>query len=338
MEYNKDIAEFIVPGRPFIEQVRAAARVGLFLPTKGREAEWVEERMKRFRNPGVPFEQHQKDGRWVLVNQYRTNDGGTAIFRTDITERKRKERELREAKNEADLANRAKSVFLANMSHELRTPLNAILGFSEMTAQQAFGPLGNERYVEYAEHIHESGQHLLELINDILDVSTIEAGKLELHDDEVDITTITEASLYLIKPRAEAGQVNLSYSIVDHLPSLRADRRRVKQIVLNLLSNAVKFTPAGGRVSLGAKINREGGLSFTVADTGIGMDEDGIAKALSEFGQVGIDDSSTTEGTGLGLPLTKRLVEAHGGTLDIESAPKKGTTVTVHFPAERVGN
>ncbi len=259
------------------------------------------------------------------------------IVRSDIALRAT-EVQLREALIYAETANRTKTAFLANMSHELRTPLNAILGFSEMTAQQAFGPLGNERYVEYAEHIHESGQHLLELINDILDVSTIEAGKLELHDDEVDITTITEASLYLIKPRAEAGQVNLSYSIVDHLPSLRADRRRVKQIVLNLLSNAVKFTPAGGRVSLGAKINREGGLSFTVADTGIGMDEDGIAKALSEFGQVGIDDSSTTEGTGLGLPLTKRLVEAHGGTLDIESAPKKGTTVTVHFPAERVGN
>lgn len=244
-------------------------------------------------------------------------------------------RDLAAAKDEADLANRAKSEFLANMSHELRTPLNAIIGFSDTICQEVFGPMENKKYQEYTDNIYSSGVHLLELINDILDVSVIEAGKMELHEESLDMAEIAEASVLLVKPRADKGRVNLYYDVGNNLPSLFGDKRRIKQVLVNLMSNAVKFTPGEGSVSLEISLDEHGACQLKIADTGIGMDEEGLSKALEPFGHTTSPIDGVRGGTGLGLPLTKGLVEAHGGIMTIESELGAGTTVTVRFPAER---
>jgi len=249
-------------------------------------------------------------------------------------ERKHTDEELLLAKLEAETANRVKTEFLANMSHELRTPLNAIIGYSEVMNRETFGPLGNEKYAEYTNDIGESGHLLLELINDILDVSVIEAGKLELYDEILDVPRIVEAVTRLVKARAEAGKVRLSVNVDENLPRLRADGRRIKQVLLNLLSNAVKFTPEKGAASISAGLEN-GGVTFVVSDTGIGMRNDEIAQAMEPFVRPQIALTRNIEGTGLGLPLAKRLVVAHGGVLDIKSRRGKGTTVTVRFPPDR---
>jgi len=242
----------------------------------------------------------------------------------------------KEAMNKAAIANRAKSELLANMSHELRTPLNAIIGFSESMKEETFGPVGSDKNREYLDDIYQSGQHLLGLINDILDVSTIEAGALELEEENVNITDVVEASVRLIRPRADNGQMSITSTIDPEIPLIYADARRVKQVFLNLLSNAVKFTPESGEVTVSAQLNDDGSLAVAVADNGIGMDEEEVTKALSTFGQVDSGLDRKHEGTGLGLPLTKGLMELHGGTLEIESEKGYGSLVMVTFPKERV--
>lgn len=253
----------------------------------------------------------------------------------DISELKRVEFAMREAKDTAELANRSKSEFLANMSHEVRTPLNAIMGFSEVMKNEVFGALGHARYREYADDILQSGIHLLELINDILDLARVEAGKLDLYPEDVDVEQAMRSCLRLTGERAEHGGLTLELNVARDLPLLSADERKLKQIFLNLLTNAVKFTPAGGRVTAGIDHDGAGGVTIAVADTGIGIPTDQIPKALSAFGQVDSALTRKVEGTGLGLPLTKSLVELHGGWLDIESTVGIGTTVTVHFPRIR---
>jgi signal transduction histidine kinase len=227
-------------------------------------------------------------------------------------------------------------LFLANVSHELRTPLNAIIGFSELIKDQRFGPGASEQYRDYAKDIHESGIHLLSLINDLLDLSKIEAGKFELHDEQVDVGDIIGASLRLLGERAGAASVELDVEAPHDLPSLRADERVVKQILINLLSNAIKFTPAGGRVSIAAGAEPDGTLALCISDTGIGIGEEQLQKAMSPFEQVDSSLPRKYDGTGLGLPLTKGMVELHGGSLQIDSALGRGTTVRVSFPKERV--
>ena len=253
----------------------------------------------------------------------------------DISERKLAEEHMRDAKRTAELANRAKTELMANMSHELRTPLNAILGFSSTMQEGIFGPLENEKYSEYVDFIHSSGAHLLELINDILDVSAIEAGKLELHEEAVRLSEICDTCQQIIQPRVDEGGLLLQWPDRTNMPTLMLDARRMKQIILNLLSNAVKFTPHGGRIICNAKLEKDG-FVISVEDTGIGMDEEGLAKAMMQFGQVDSSLSRKHDGSGLGLPLTKSLVELHGGTFEMRSQQHKGTIITLTLPLSRV--
>jgi len=243
--------------------------------------------------------------------------------------------QLKLALSAAAVGNQTKAQFLATMSHELRTPLNAIIGFSEILKEQLFGPLGNPRYTDYAGAIAESGAHLLSLINDILDISKLDAGRLELHEEDVNVATIIRTCARLIEPQAKRAKVRLSMDFEAHLPALRADERRIRQVLLNLFANAVKFTPEGGDVFVSTRMQK-GSLVIAVTDTGIGMEEADIPKAMERFGQIDSQLSRKYDGTGLGLPLAKQLMDLHGGALEIVSEVSVGTTVTVVFPPERV--
>ena len=314
--------------RRFFADLRQRAAVVRELARKGR----IRDREYRFsRCDGTEF--------WGSLSAEIVNfQGEPAVFSAviDISDRKKAEDAMRAAKENAELANRTKSEFLANMSHELRTPLNAILGFSEVIVSQMFGPLGNQRYIEYAKDIHASGNHLLAIINDILDLSKIEAGQMPMEEELVAVPEAIDSCLTLVAGRAGRAEVNISKEIPPDLPRLRADGRKLKQILVNLLSNAIKFTSAGGQVTVGAAVNGTGEFELVVRDTGIGMSDDEISRALEPFNQVDTSLARKYEGTGLGLPLAKLLCELHGGSLDIDSQVGVGTTVTVRVPAERV--
>ncbi len=304
------------------------------------------------------------DGRWLQISERRTADGGLVMTAADITALKKQENALRSneealqravqklednaselaelaAKHQAETiraegANQAKSEFLANMSHELRTPLNAINGFSEMMAEEMFGPLGDRRYKGYAADILSSGQHLLALINDILDMSKIEAGKMSLHPEPLAISEVVEDAVRLIRNRAEAAGLTLLVNIAPDPPMVEADYRAIKQVLLNLLSNALKFTPSGGRVAIAVDHVLQGDeparLNIAVTDTGIGIAESDLERLAKPFEQIESQHSKTQQGTGLGLALTKSLVELHGGVLDIRSKAGAGTTVSFTLP------
>ncbi|MDP7602430.1 MAG: PAS domain-containing sensor histidine kinase [Alphaproteobacteria bacterium] len=262
---------------------------------------------------------------------------GVRTLMVDISERKKAEAELVAAKEVAEYADRAKSEFLANMSHELRTPLNAIMGFADIMQRNLFGPIGDQRYQEYTVGIRESGEHLLSLINDILDLSKIEAGQALLEEQELQPAALVADCLRLVEVRAAEADLHLQVEGLDDLPALRADRRMVKQILLNLLSNAIKFSHRGGTVTVAGAIDGTRGLSLSVSDRGIGIAAPDIPKAMANFGQVESALDRKYEGTGLGLPLVKSLVELHGGGLDIESELGVGTSVSVWFPPHRLG-
>ena len=311
----------------------------------------------------------RKDGSTIPVHVFVRNvswKGAPAVQRTflDVTARKKAEAEREQmvetllqahrriedqaksleemaersnrAMREAQAANTAKTEFLAMMSHELRTPLNAILGFSDIMANRVFGPLGDTRYEEYPRDINDSGQHLLDLINDILDLSKVESGYEELKEEKIDVRALLPKLTTLVKSRAERGGIALKIDCPRRMPSLFADRRKLKQILVNLLSNAIKFTPAGGKVRLKVWSRSDSGYVFQVIDNGIGIALEDIPKVMTPFHQVDNDINQSTAGTGLGLPLSKALVELHGGSLDLQSRVNGGTKVTVRFPAARV--
>jgi signal transduction histidine kinase len=236
----------------------------------------------------------------------------------------------------AEQANRAKSEFLANMSHELRTPLNAILGFAQIIGNEIYGPIADRKYVDCAKDIEHSGSHLLEIINDILDLAKIESGQAELYEEDVDVPYAIGQCVRMVEDRADQRGVAVTVEADDGLPPVWGDERKIKQILLNLLTNAVKFTPEGGRVVVSAVRARDGGLKVVVRDTGIGMKPEDIPLALSPFSQIDGSYNREHEGTGLGLPLSKSLSELHGGDLTVDSDVGQGTTVVLSLPPERV--
>jgi signal transduction histidine kinase len=260
--------------------------------------------------------------------------GEAARLREHVAALEATKRELSSALELAAAANTAKSQFLAAMSHELRTPLNAIIGFSEVLQAEKFGPIVNDRYRSYQDDVLRCARHLLALINDVLDITKLDAGTFELKEEMVDLKEIIAQCVQQVEPQAAKNSVKL-ISFDKRIPQVRADEKRMRQILLNLLSNAIKFTPPGGTVSIFSVV-RDGGLDITVDDTGIGMKNKDIPRALERFGQIDSTLARKYEGAGLGLPLAKHLIELHGGALKIESTVGAGTTVTVTLPAERV--
>lgn len=279
----------------------------------------------------------------VLVDRHLSlrAKGEEQRLRDHIAELEKAQRALEKTSNDlvvalgkAAEASKAKSEFLASMSHELRTPLNAVIGFSDAMVLEVFGPLA-ERYKNYASDIRSSGAHLLSLINDVLDLTRLDAGQAELREEAFDLGELVSECLRMVLNQAEKGGTVISADLADDLPALKADRRRIKQVLVNLLSNAVKFTPSGGWVKVCAQVTGAG-LVLSVADSGIGIAPEDIPKALEVFGQVDSSLARKYEGTGLGLPLSKQLMELHGGSLSLESQVNVGTTVTVIVPRERL--
>ena len=259
--------------------------------------------------------------------------GYCAVLR-DITVFKKAEGELIGAKHAAEEASAQKSDLLAKISHEIRTPLNAILGFAEVMLEERFGPIGNDRYKEYLKDVHASGSHVISLVNDLLDLAKIEAGRLELSFTGVSLNELVSSCVTLLQPQAARDRIVMRMSFAPKLPPVVADERSMRQIVLNLVSNAIKFTDAGGQVIVSTAMTDRGEVAFRVRDTGIGMTPEEVEAALEPFRQLAT--SRKRGGTGLGLPLTKALVEANRGALQIASQPSEGTLVEVIFPPTRV--
>lgn len=241
-----------------------------------------------------------------------------------------------EARRRAEAANKAKSRFLATMSHELRTPLNAIMGFSEVMTAEILGPMSNPTYKEYAGNIHDSGRHLLNLINEILDLSRIEAGRYELHEEPIRLTDVAEDCHRLLKLRAEGKGLAIVEEFDAEMAQVWADQRAIRQICLNLMSNALKFTPKGGRITVTVCATEDGGQLISVRDTGPGIPKDEIPKVMQAFGQGSLAHQTAEGGTGLGLPIVKNLIELHGGRFELHSELRKGTEAIVYLPRERV--
>jgi two-component system cell cycle sensor histidine kinase PleC len=345
-----------LPGTPYEDLAQMAREpvVRQRVPLAGGESE------------GSSFEVQLGDSRWLQINERRTKDGGFVSVGTDITPLKKQEERLllserelmnsvrdlqksrvtleqqsqrladlaekyQREKTRAEEANRSKSEFLANMSHELRTPLNAIIGFSEVMVQQMFGAIGAPKYVEYARDIHRSGQYLLDVISDILDMSKIEAGKVQLEVRRHNLLALVEECLRIVNPRAQEGNVEVAQSVPSGL-TIEADKRALKQVLINLIANAIKFTPERGKVSISAS-RRGDHAALAISDTGIGIPAQDLAKLGRPFAQVENQFTKTRSGSGLGLAISKSLIEMHGGSLRIESAPNRGTTVTVVLPS-----
>ena len=274
-------------------------------------------------------------GRVLQIRRCAMPNGAILSVYSDVTEIRASERKLIETRSQAELANRAKGDFLANMSHELRTPLNAIIGFSEVISNELFGPMVNEKYLEYIKDIHASSLHLLSIINDVLDMSKIEAGKVELAKDVIRIKSVVGEVMRMVGERARSRDIELTVQLPDEDVEIWADERSMKQILLNLLANAINFSNSGGQVCVRVISGKPEIAVIEITDHGIGMNEEEQERALQPFGQAKPAMTRNAGGTGLGLPITKGLVEAHGGTLTIESRSGFGTTVRIEMARER---
>ena len=290
-----------------------------------------------YRDVPTTKERVMPGGRTLQIRRRAMPNGAVISIYSDVTEIKASERRLIEAHSQAETANRAKGDFLANMSHELRTPLNAIIGFSEVISNQLFGPIVNEKYLEYIRDIHTSSLHLLSIINDILDMSKIEAGKVELAKEVVQIQNVISEVMRMVHERARSRDIELTAELPDENVEIWADERSMKQIFLNLLSNAIKFSNEGGRIYVRIVADRSDVAVLEIEDHGIGMSPEDQERALQPFGQATPATTRNYGGTGLGLPITKGLVEAHGGTLTIDSRAGCGTLVRIVLPREPAG-
>lgn len=330
LELNALISAF--HGQTFGQYLRGMCAVGFsWTPPGFAQEPWIAERMRQHTHYERPFEEQMAGDRWFLTSEHRNADGATLIIHVEITRQKQAERALIIARDQAYRANQAKSQFLANMSHELRTPLNAIMGFSEVIRDHPLGPIGHPRYAEYAGDIYDSGRHLLELVNTILDLAKIESGQFELDPEPVDMVAEIASVMRSFEIRAQRAGLSLVAASGD-CPIIEADRRSVRQMLLNLISNAVKFTPSGGTVALSV-VPAAGMLVVTVRDDGPGIAAEDLPRALEPFGQImarKTDDENL--GTGLGLPLVRALIERHGGQFSIVTAPGEGTAVSLSFP------
>ncbi len=326
---------------PTMAQGRIGREISYYLDVARGEQKQIDPiETSGLRKDGSVFSIHLVVGvaRFVSSNhEYERRKGDRFLYIcniSDISARRQMIEAQQRALEHQVIANRAKSEFLANMSHELRTPLNAVIGFSEMLAGRYFGDL-TEKQSGYVEFIHSSASHLLKLINDILDISKIEAGHADLQEGVVDVVEVINACLALVKHRAAESKIVLRTSLLSRKQHLYCDERRLKQVLLNLLSNAVKFTPSGGQVEVVTELDPDGSVAISVVDSGVGIAPKDVATALASFGQVDSGLNRKFEGTGLGLPLSKSLMQAHNGTLTLNSSIGVGTTVTCRFPAER---
>ncbi|HAA91790.1 MAG TPA: hypothetical protein DCE33_05055 [Rhodospirillaceae bacterium] len=330
-------AEVIEVGVSFEDLSRAMVRADQIPEAVGREEEFVAERVERHRNPGMPMQRKMNDGRWFIIHEVRTSEGGILSLQTEITDVKRAEETAHELRLEAELANRAKSSLLINMSHELRTPLNAIIGFSQILEQELFGPLGNARYVNYARDVHNSGKHLLALISDLLDISKVELGEAELEESEIDLAECIASCIVMVEHRAMNSGIEVTNEIDPSVGSLKADERRLKQIILNIAGNAIKFSPPKATVAIKTEALESGACKISISDEGPGIDAEEISRITEPFFQTETGLTRQTDGIGLGLYIVSTLCDLHGADLVFDSVPDKGTTVSVIFPPERLG-
>ena len=336
-----DLADRLVPGVPFAELAHRFALTDPRLTTDEERSVWIAARLERHRRLEPPVVVPLADGRWLL-NREHAVPGGVLVHYTDVTtlklneERLRiRETEARAARAEAESASRAKSAFLAQMSHELRTPLNAVLGFSEMLLSEAFGPLGNPRYRSYAGDIRDAGTHLLALIDDILELSRLDGGGMPMAEEGVDLDALSLRVVSALQEAAKEGCVQLRREVPADLALLQGDAQSLTQMLTNLLSNAVTHTRPGGEVMLTAHMMPDGGIGLMVADTGVGIPSAELPRILHPFEPPDSTIARNSRGTGLGLPIVKRLVEMHGGRMELTSQPGVGTAVVLVFPADR---
>jgi signal transduction histidine kinase len=320
-------------GTPLREILRWQADRGFFGDVDP-QAEVARRLEQFFRDVPAVRERVTPSGRTLQIRRSAMPDGAVVSVYSDVTELRAGERKLLQARSQAELANHSKSEFLANMSHELRTPLNAIIGFTEIISQELFGPVANEKYLEYIKDVHASSLHLLSIINDVLDMSKIEAGKLDLQKEAVTLQNVIADVIRIVHERAASRAITLSSRSADEPVAIWADERALKQIFLNLLSNAIKFSREGGEVHIRVRAEQADFAVIEVEDHGIGMDQDELERAMQPFGQAKPTTTRNFGGTGLGLPITKGLVEAHDGTLTISSRAGEGTTVRVALPMQ----
>lgn len=330
-ELNKKVIESLDLGTPFVAHLRAIVSAGLVPEAVGKEEEWIANRLKRHQNPSGPFQLQRQDGLYLQVYEQHLDQGGLIVLVSDITELKHVQIKLTNALTAAERASQAKSKFLATMSHEFRTPLNAILGFSEMLSEQYYGPLGSTNYLGYAKDIHTSGAHMLALVDDVLDISAIEAGKRVFRKSEIEVPLILAECLKKVENDAAAKNITLTRDVQADLPELVADERSVVQIILNLLSNALKFTAGDGEIIVSAA-KTGGDIVIAVKDNGSGIPHDKLPTISDPFTQVNANPHQTQEGSGLGLSIVRSLIEAHDGTLSISSTVGQGTVVSVALP------